>query len=325
MNKNVKLEGRGSLHRNRGFTLVELLVVIAIIGILIALLLPAVQAAREAARRMQCTNHLKQWALAVHTYMDACQQKIPYGATCDWNGNNMRRHTFIPRLYPYIEQTALASQYDFNINFHNRPNNQEGDRTGPDIYVTNQPINILFCPSDDPGNSLPRNLDYARKRGNYVGNHANRQYTHADSWRETPNPFFGSVFWYNKQIGMGLITDGTSNTLLMAEVLTAKSDGDDDKRGDVYNDERSGAGFMTVTAPNSSTPDAVAPGMCKELPRMPCVEVDQTEYYAARSNHTGGVNSSMCDGSVHFFSNTISLDVWQALSTIAGGETVSFP
>jgi len=318
--KSVTIGNGGNI---KAFTLVELLVVIAIIGILIALLLPAVQAAREAARRMQCTNHLKQWSLSVLTYADSNSEMIPYGATCNWNGNDMLRHTFIPRLYPYIEQMGLANQYDFNLNFHNRPNNQEGDTTGPDIYVTNQMISMMYCPSDEPGNSLPRELTYGRKRGNYVGNHANRQYTYADTPRDTPNPFFGSVFWYNKQISLGNITDGLSNTLMMSEVLMAKSSGDDDKRGDVYNDERSGSGFMTVTPPNSSTPDATAAGMCKETKKMPCIEVENTEYYAARSNHVNGVNASMCDGSVQFFSNSVNLEAWQAISTIAGNEMMS--
>ncbi|MBQ4194787.1 MAG: DUF1559 domain-containing protein, partial [Thermoguttaceae bacterium] len=129
------------------------------------------------------------------------------------------------------------------------------------------------------------------------------------------------------------IVDGTSNTLLFAEVLLVDSDTDNDKRGDVYNDERMGSGFSTYLTPNSSTPDAMASGMCPDITtsagptdkQRPCVEVASVEYYAARSHHSGGVNTALGDGSVRFFSDTISSDVWKALGSTRGGETnVSF-
>lgn len=114
-------------HLIRAFTLVELLVVIAIIGVLIALLLPAVQAAREAARRTQCTNHLKQFGLGMHNYMDVNDTALPYGATTPGWGDyfgvaSMPRSTWMPRIWPFIEQQTLYSMYDFTKAWHVMPN-----------------------------------------------------------------------------------------------------------------------------------------------------------------------------------------------------------
>src|SRR5438132_3388859 len=100
------------------FTLVELLVVIAIIGVLVALLLPAVQSAREASRRMQCTNNVKQWVLAMHNYADT-NGALPYGPREIPTTN---RHSWVPQLWPYIEQPGLFSQYTFSVGFYLPPN-----------------------------------------------------------------------------------------------------------------------------------------------------------------------------------------------------------
>src|SRR3954463_10324655 len=101
-----------------GFTLVELLVVIAIIGVLVALLLPAVQSARESSRRMQCTNNVKQWVLAMHTYADT-NGTLPYGPR---EAPSTNRHSWVPLLWPYIEQQNLYTQYSFNVGFYLPPN-----------------------------------------------------------------------------------------------------------------------------------------------------------------------------------------------------------
>ena len=326
MTNNVKLGGGG---KRRGFTLVELLVVIAIIGILSGLLLPAVQAAREAARRMQCTNNLKQWGLAVHNYSDI-NKKLPMGATMggDYYGmTNLKRCTWYPRMYAFIEQAALASQYRFDLHFHQYPNNQEGNSNRNPKACQSAKPDMFYCPSDKPGNEIAASETYGRARANYVGCYGYRANYHADEVPEQHKhlytKFEGAMFYLSKCIGIESVTDGTSNTLMISEVLLTADTKDTDKRGDVYNDERMGSGFSTILTPNSTSPDAMYTGTCldEDEPRRPCVVVDAVEYTAARSNHSGGVNAAMGDGSVRFFSDTINADTWKAISTTKGGET----
>ena len=123
-----------SSRRSRAFTLVELLVVIAIIGILVALLLPAVQAAREAARRISCQNNLKQLGLAIHNYHDT-HKALPPTRT------SLPRHTWAPFLFPFIEQSNLYDQYNWNVNW-NDPRNQPAIATS---------VSTFRCPSAPGG------------------------------------------------------------------------------------------------------------------------------------------------------------------------------
>jgi prepilin-type N-terminal cleavage/methylation domain-containing protein len=131
------------------FTLVELLVVIAIIGVLVALLLPAVQSARESSRRMQCTNQVKQWVLAMHNYNDT-NLVMPYGPR---EIPATRRHSWVPALWPFIEQQGLYSEYNFNVGFYLPPNTIGGGNAatanldGP----TGKRVKIYYCPSDRVG------------------------------------------------------------------------------------------------------------------------------------------------------------------------------
>ena len=154
------------VRQSRGFTLVELLVVIAIIGILIALLLPAVQAAREAARRSQCTNHVKQWGLAILNY-EQTNKWLPCPRFYQ-SPKGQHLHSWIPQLWPFIEETAMFEMYDFyspGINYYS---------PGPNATCSGKQVPLYFCPSDRTGLVvLDPSVAPTRTRGNYALNLSN--------------------------------------------------------------------------------------------------------------------------------------------------------
>jgi len=301
-------------HPKAAFTLVELLVVIAIIGILIALLLPAVQAAREAARRMQCTNHLKQWGLAMHNY-EVTFKILPYpnsraGGTSSCSSVEGRRRISYPiRLWPYIEQQALYDQYDFNLPFHHTGTSGTGNE--PLVVVQ---VPLYFCPSDRQGMWESPADSHRRSRGNYVLNWGAADFCQN---RTTYSDYRPSPFGPNRSERFAAITDGLSNTMLMSEVVQATTDGHFDFRGDILNDDVSCAQYMTLNTPNAG----VDQNSCVDLNRpAPCLNVSSPRYASARSKHPGGVHVLFGDGSVHFLSESIALDSWQAMGSMAGGE-----
>ena len=295
-----------------GFTLIELLVVIAIIAILIGLLLPAVQKVREAANRAKCQNNLKQWGLAMHAYHDSFGH-LPLGAT------NSQRHTWVVHLWPFIEQQNLQTQY--------------GDPTVQPFYTPNATIyNTLNgatggkvdqyrCPSDNGSDQDDPSVQYCRRRGNYVVNWGNAEYDEPPPAATAPFAHLGGNRATPQITRLTDITDGTANTLMMSEYLMAKSHVDDDWRGDIQNDDGVFK-FMTLTLPNSTTPDNVAWADTAATSNDPLMPVNPTtpEFNAARSRHAGGVNAAMCDASVHFIANTVSPTTWSALGTMNGGE-----
>lgn len=286
--------------RQPAFTLVELLVVIAIIGILIALLLPAVQAAREAARRSECTNHLKQWGLGLHNY-ELSNKTFPFGAQ-----DTPRRHAFPPALWPFMEQVSLYEKYDFLVDFY-------GGKNGTAISTV---VPYYYCPSDRVGATYGSQ----RMRGNYVPNFGS---TYQDQRDLSDNKFLGAPFSLNKVHRIADITDGLSNTMAMSEVLVPIKDdtGVMDHRGDIMNNQNSAGQFMTLNPPNSSLPDHI---YCSD-PNYPapCQHANwgYAAYVSARSKHPGGVNTLRCDGSVGFISSTIDLSLWRALGSSQGRET----
>jgi prepilin-type processing-associated H-X9-DG protein len=138
--------------------------------------------------------------------------------------------------------------------------------------------------------------------------------------------YLGAPFTGNLARNIAFITDGTSNTLAMAELivcLDVPNGSPDDFRGDIFNDGDSSAQFMAYTPPNATFPDW-QPTYCNYPYALnpPCVS-QGTSFTAACSFHPGGVNAALCDGSVRFFKNSISLSVWRALSTTSGGEVIS--
>jgi prepilin-type N-terminal cleavage/methylation domain-containing protein/prepilin-type processing-associated H-X9-DG protein len=326
--------------RLRGFTLIELLVVIAIIAVLIALLLPAVQAAREAARRTQCVNNLKQFGLAMHNYngsigtfpIGAMGVRSPtfYASAGDPTGA-INRRTWAFMLLPYLEQGSLFQAINFSLPFN--PPTGAANNTVSETLIPG-----FSCPSDINTNQIDQNN---RREGNYVVNWGNSNWNQAMSTTynpfvgnpltpPNPVPFLGAPFTMDKSFGIQNITDGTSNTLLMAEVIIGATQGTTgyEHRGDVYNDDYNCAMFNGYTTPNSKVPDWIASSYCQYpyANNPPCIKVptaSQDSYNASRSRHSGGVNALLCDGSVKFFKDSINIATWRALASTQGGEVIS--
>jgi prepilin-type N-terminal cleavage/methylation domain-containing protein/prepilin-type processing-associated H-X9-DG protein len=315
----------GPSPKRRAFTLVELLVVIAIIGILIALLLPAVQAAREAARRSQCVNNLKQITLGWHNYWDVHSGWF-VGHTHDGGPtpNGVKQHTWVPRVWPYMEQRALGDNYCFLFAWYL---NAQGQLNMAPLQV---PVPWYYCPSDRAGALCTVDAN-TRARGSYLINFGN------DWLWDGSNPptykrasFLGAPFVLNLFQNISSIKDGLSNTLLMSEGRIVKSDTNKGIWGSFLDPRDAGNMFMTLQTPNSSVPDSITdsgccwgdpcdgatPGLC-----IPAAGYEQ--YRAARSYHPGGVNAALCDGSVRFFADTVAADVWVGVGSSQGGESVS--
>jgi len=307
---------------NRGFTLVELLVVIAIIGILVALLLPAVQSARESSRRTQCVNNLKQWGLGMHNHHDT-RGELPVAAQ-----NNPRR-VWVVLVWPFVEQGNFSVQFNESTHFYLPPNTVTSTTTG--IYA--KPMPLYYCPSDRV-NAIWKGDVYWRARGSYVINwgHMAVPYLSTDP-AQSPNLGI-APFGYKDYVSasnplktrLADMTDGTSNTMLMSEIIMARGDADFDIRGDFLNDDRPCTQYMTINTPNSGTD--VSP-YCNSTtyPRNPrCTTTGSgNAHKTARSRHMNGVNVMLGDASVRFIPNNISLTTWRQLGTMNGGEAATLP
>jgi prepilin-type N-terminal cleavage/methylation domain-containing protein len=315
-------------HRYRGLTLVELLVVIAIIGILVALLLPAVQAAREAARRLQCHNNLKQLGLALHNYATGNEQ-FPIGAlnlpdTSPWQ---RPRGTYFPHLLPYLEQQAIFDRIDFKANGgSNTYWDQTPNSTGPQSPCA-QVVASMLCPSDNGKRQITIVSGGIYAGGNYLGIFGDKDYR--GLLGPTPTNL-RAAFGMNYGARWGDFRDGTSNSVVMAEYVRGITSGPQaqrDFRGGVWFDQPGYSQLFTRNTPNSSVPDQIYGGYCNHLPELnrPCTDSDNngSDTASSRSMHPGGVGVVRGDGSVHFLTDNVDLTVWRALGSIQGGEVLA--
>ncbi len=327
----------------RGFTLVELLVVIAIIGILVALLLPAIQAAREAARRSQCSNNAKQIALGLQNYHDT-NKTFPPGVI--WGPGLPPytlpyHHTWNVMILPFIEQQALYSTVDVNLPIW-----------GQSIVST--PVPTLRCPSDQ--RTLPsetQNIavtNYPGSEGYHWHQTANINPATTPIWATFGDPFgeacsLNGVFTVRATTRMSGVRDGASNTIIFAE---------DDSMG--YGGgaiQSCGTGLRRTGTPvfdsafvgtasngwganegSPSPPNVVSPdGSAKTngtwfrnhsfTPTYIAAYGPFSQHYGPSSYHPGGLHVAMVDGSVGFITATIDFGTWAKLNAIADGHTIA--
>jgi prepilin-type N-terminal cleavage/methylation domain-containing protein len=307
-----------------GFTLVELLVVIAIIGVLVALLLPAVQAAREAARRMQCNNNLKQIGLALHNHLSAKSKFPPGYKVTAVGGGPGHESTWITHSLPYIEEGTLAQQIDWKLPF-GHAHSTTPPLGGANKNITSASLSGFVCPSNE---AFGRALGDCYARGNYAANNGTGPMTEKFS-TELPLKAArhgGGAFYANSELRSGDFFDGMSKTVLIAELRVVPGE---DWRGIMHYPECTV--YHHNDTPNASAPDRLRTGTCINTNQAPCIGAypnftSRSMTMSARSNHAGGVHALLGDGSSHFVVDNISLAVWQALSTpkaIAGEVTVT--
>lgn len=307
-----------------GFTLVELLVVITIIGILIALLLPAVQAAREAARRMQCSNNLKQLGLAMHNYHEA-HNSLPYGCGDYTSLREMKGGVWTTMIMPYLELSGLYDKI--------RAEDTLVALLSKEVVETVIPV--YACPTDG-GELILRDrlpnanqdapvamgLWYAASMGpteidecpafcpNSVSSQSNPccQGNSYGTWAGNGYPAgsFAGMFGRTPKncVSFNAVKDGLSSTLMLGEALPRQ------------------CRFLSVYAMNHNVLPTNIP---LNLPDAQSLALSRYEGYAFRSRHPGGVNFVMGDGSVVFLSETISYTLLNALGTRAGEEAAVLP
>jgi prepilin-type N-terminal cleavage/methylation domain-containing protein/prepilin-type processing-associated H-X9-DG protein len=315
---------RQTLAGQSGFTLVELLVVIAIIGILVALLLPAIQAAREAGRRSTCQNTIRQWAIAMHNYHSA-KNRLPEPLRSN------KRRVWVVYTWPYLEAADHAALFDQTKDFAEGPTNTVAGTTDG-IYA--KPEAIYYCPSDRPG-ALWKGDQFWRCRGNWVLNWGQVAMNNAPPY-SPPNANWSTKFGLApfglkdvsdsknpRVVSFKDITDGTSHTMLLSEVVCTAQDDIWDVRGDMLNDGEGCTEYMTIDTPNTSVRDVTPYCIPSPAgPENPPGEVGAYAHKAARSRHPGGVNVVFADSSLRFVTDDILQTVWQMLGTMNGGEVI---
>ncbi|RUL89226.1 DUF1559 domain-containing protein [Tautonia sociabilis] len=248
--------------RRQGFTLIELLVVIAIIGVLIALLLPAVQSAREAARRSQCTNNLKQLGLALANY-ESANQSYPLGGNNGPGGPTTYDNRYWgawsaqTMLLPYLEQTQVYNAINFNYLGRSDGNGERGNYTG---IMTR--INTLLCPSSTPPRAI-WNIDetLGMNRRPFAGNNYFASAGSSIMWIGWPNDIPNGLF-ANGGIPFSSrdVTDGTSNTVAFGEFRTGDFDDSKNSIQDIVGIQWNASAFPNMPNRNMDRPPGNMPG-----------------------------------------------------------------
>ena len=322
--------------RPLAFTLIELLVVVAIIGLLVALLLPAVQAARESARRLQCTNNLKQIALAAHNFISS-NQALPPGASLAPS-----QASSLVYLLNYLENTALYNAFNLSLSVTNDPSNGTARCTN---------LAAFNCPSDTSTGSWPDPTQGGTPMGrsNYFGNLGTNGWVYETLGTTVKPSSEVGVFAYGSATQLSDFQDGTSSTALFAEIKRGANPGHNNLDVTLVSLITWGTGSPATNPNNLSPPTAcfvplitysftglqyqdgfpitafythtVPPNYqgrdCMIFPTF------NQAHLASRSYHPGGVNFALADGSVRFVTQSVSLHVWQAIGTRKGGEVIS--
>jgi prepilin-type N-terminal cleavage/methylation domain-containing protein/prepilin-type processing-associated H-X9-DG protein len=324
--------GEVATRRGRpGFTLIELLVVIAVIAVLIGLLLPAVQAAREAARRTQCVNNLRQIGIAIHNY-ESSYGCFPIGyisspgvgfrdpQTGDWGPG----WGWLAVILPNVEQGPLYSAINCNLPCWDLAN----------TTCVRVSLQVYLCPTANNPDTTVGVTDADQNlwqgaifgRANYVHNVGTNDVWSAPATLNYDDPVLGAtgVMYRNSRIRFAAVTDGLSNTVAAGERSPNLADAvwpgvvpgaAHYSYGQFANDDWDGAGSYVAS---NSGPSIYEPPAIIHPPNSPVGDTD--EMY---SLHPGGANVLLCDGSVRFVKQSISLRSWAALSSRSGGEVVS--
>jgi len=298
------LRYRSHIDQKSGFTLVELLVVIAIIGVLIALLLPAVQQAREAARRMQCINQMKQLTLATHNYHDT-MGTLPSGWVAPDDLTNFSKGNYWgwgALILPFIEQGALYDQIDFTWQWDG-----SSAPTNPNNGIAKTfPCEAFLCPSDPLGPFNP-NI-FSNATSNYIGSFGNKQTTtSAHSYTDDNR----GVFWENSKMRFRDITDGTTNTIMFGERHGQPGKLIQMPAGLWMGP--SGTRFYAVIA-RGPTPGANQ--------ALFAINAGRSNFALGESLHPGGSNFAFCDGSARFIGESLNLDVYSYLIQKDDGQVI---
>lgn len=312
--------------KRRGFTLTELLVVIAIIAVLVGLVMPAVQSAREAARRTQCANNLRQIAIGLQSHLEL-HGRFPAGQECLIDihraGNSWKRWSWFTAVLPYVEQMRLNEIYTAHY---------AGMPGGGSFSYTNLPektavVPTFLCPSDGANPKVHNGSTVTNGQGfhgNYMLN-AGNGFFNPGGFAQSAR--LSGLFFPGSGITAAHVRDGLSNTLLGSEIVLvpdgAIGSGQEDVRGRYHNVGHAGALVSTMYTPNTSQPDRFSFCINGSVARAPCVNTSDDVVVSARSHHVGGATAAFADASVRFVDDMVEPRAWLDLGSRSGGEPTS--